>query len=117
MKALRMSAFITALIATCVLMSVYAFETAATIEVPKLLSRTLFLITQTAWEGTVATHCCVVLQRHIAHHAGNILAAIDKAVEEAGDRRATQAHLDALERLTRQPVAHRGPTLVPVDRS
>ncbi len=117
MKALRLAAFIVAIIATCILMSVYTFETAVHIDVPKLLTKALMLLTQTAWEGTVATHCCVILQRGTATTEAAILAAIDKAVEEAGDRRATQAHLDALERLTRQPVIHRGPTLVPADRS
>ncbi len=127
MQTLRVGTLIGALIATCFLISALIFEAIDHAGVPRVVTSLLYLTAQTLWFGLLASHCCCVVERNFdartkrtqkvfAAHAGDILDAITKAVEEAGDRRATQAHLDTLERLARQPVAHRGPTLVPVDR-
>ncbi len=86
MSTMRLRTIVGATITTCTLIMIYAMEALAhTILVPQGVNKLFVLATLIFWLSYVAAHC-----------RDHILAAIETAVEEAGDRRATAARLDTL---------------------
>ncbi len=97
MSTMRLGTIVGATISTCTLIMIYTMEALAhTKLVPQGVNKLLVLATLIFWLSYVAAHCRDHVTRSVSQRAGDILAAIDAALEEAGDRRATAARLDTL---------------------
>jgi hypothetical protein len=92
----------------------FVFEIAARRDlVPTTCAALVTIAVIVSWNGVLTGLVLNRLDRHAAGNLDRVLARIDAAVEEAGDRRSIQTAVDALRQSDSWPTeARRRPTLV-----
>lgn len=102
-----------AAITTVALFMSYGLEAAANIPlVPQHVDTLIRISVVVWWFGFIASYCRDTVSRRIDARAADVLVAIECAVEEAGDRRATTARIDTLRQFQASDMNGRRPHLV-----
>ncbi len=113
MSTMRLATVVGATITTCVFVLTYALEALAGNNLlPRPVHATVNLTALIFWFGFIAALCRDHIVSHVSKRAGDILAAIDAAIQEVGDRRATAARVDALRQISAADTVGRRPHLV-----
>ncbi len=111
MSPMRLAALLTAIAISVAVVFLHILEaTAHAALAPDPVIRLLCLGAILAWIAFLSAHCRDGVNRHADRNTTVILRAIDQAVEEAGDRRATDARIDTLAAFDQpRPTARIGP--------
>ncbi len=120
MSAMRFSTLIAAVAATILLTLTYILEGVARADlVPEPVTVLGSVSVVISWLGFFCAHCrdtiIDTLTKRAAKHTSDVLVAINAAVEEAGDRRATEARIDTIAAYNQVPPQGRPTRMHPVN--
>jgi hypothetical protein len=100
MSTARLTALIGGIVTGCLFVFVVAYDASVPeVTVPYPLSQGLAVATGVFWVSYVAITCRDQVTGNADRNLARMLAAIAEAVDEAGDRRATQARVETLQHL------------------
>ncbi len=116
MSAMRLSTLIAAITATLALVLSYILEAVANADlVPEPVALLASVTVIVTWLGFFCAHCRDTVIEDSTKKAADILDAINTAVTEAGDQRATEARLDTIAAFNQVPPQGRPARMHPVN--
>ncbi len=120
MSAMRLITLISAITASLTLVTSYILEAVAKADlVPEPIALLGSVSVIVSWLGYFSAHCrdtvITAVTENSTKRAADILVAVNAAVEEAGDRRATEARIDTIAALNQVPAQGRPTRMHPVN--